>query len=138
MLCFECESDKELHNHHVVPRSLGGTKTIVLCGECHGKVHGLTAMSTSTLTLRAMKKKREKNEACGGEPPYGFEISHDGKTLKRSEYEQNVIKLSQDLRSMGISLRKIVIELQKLSITSRRGTPLGLTQISRIVKLPQL
>ena len=36
--CFECGNLAE-ENHHVVPKSLGGTKTIPLCTLCHGKVH---------------------------------------------------------------------------------------------------
>jgi predicted transcriptional regulator len=39
-ICFECGADENLHNHHVVPYVSGGTKTIPLCGDCHGKVHG--------------------------------------------------------------------------------------------------
>ena len=39
-ICFECGSDMNIHNHHVVAEVLGGTKTIPLCGDCHGKVHG--------------------------------------------------------------------------------------------------
>jgi len=37
--CFECGATDGLQQHHVVPRSRGGTKTIPLCGECHGKAH---------------------------------------------------------------------------------------------------
>jgi 5-methylcytosine-specific restriction endonuclease McrA len=37
--CFECGAPAA-HQHHVVPRSLGGTKTVPLCEGCHGKVHG--------------------------------------------------------------------------------------------------
>lgn len=39
-ICFECGSDVNIHNHHVVAKSLGGIKTIPLCGDCHGLVHG--------------------------------------------------------------------------------------------------
>lgn len=38
--CFECGSTKNIHYHHIVPATLGGTKTIPLCVICHGKVHG--------------------------------------------------------------------------------------------------
>ena len=38
--CFECDSTENIHEHHVVPKTLGGIKTIPLCGSCHGKVHG--------------------------------------------------------------------------------------------------
>lgn len=37
--CFEC-GVMTLGIHHVVPVSLGGTKVIPLCEECHNKVHG--------------------------------------------------------------------------------------------------
>ena len=39
-ICFECGTDVHLHNHHVIPQVRGGTKTIPLCSDCHGKVHG--------------------------------------------------------------------------------------------------
>lgn len=39
MKCFECESDKEIQQHHVIPKSLGGIKTIPLCLSCHNIVH---------------------------------------------------------------------------------------------------
>ena len=40
MKCFECEATEDLQEHHVVPRSRGGTKTITLCYSCHMKAHG--------------------------------------------------------------------------------------------------
>lgn len=36
--CFECASVAD-HDHHVVPRSRGGTQTVLLCASCHGLVH---------------------------------------------------------------------------------------------------
>ena len=36
--CFECGNAAHC-KHHVVPESLGGTKTVPLCLVCHGKVH---------------------------------------------------------------------------------------------------
>lgn len=32
--CFNCGSTAELHDHHVVPRSLGGVATVPLCHDC--------------------------------------------------------------------------------------------------------
>ncbi len=37
--CFECGKIKNLVNHHVVPRSEGGTATLLLCPGCHDKAH---------------------------------------------------------------------------------------------------
>lgn len=41
-VCFECSHSVagEVQLHHVVPRSLGGSRVIPLCSICHGKVHG--------------------------------------------------------------------------------------------------
>lgn len=36
--CFECECPATI-NHHVVPQTKGGTKTVPLCNECHSLVH---------------------------------------------------------------------------------------------------
>lgn len=38
--CFEC-GEIATEDHHVIPRVMGGTKTIPLCTQCHMKVHGL-------------------------------------------------------------------------------------------------
>lgn len=37
-LCFECGLPATF-NHHVVPKSLGGKKTVPLCKKCHSIVH---------------------------------------------------------------------------------------------------
>jgi hypothetical protein len=37
--CFECMAETK-GTHHVIPVSLGGTKVIPLCEECHSRVHG--------------------------------------------------------------------------------------------------
>lgn len=39
-ICFECGGTEHIHQHHVIPKSLGGTKTIPLCNMCHGRAHG--------------------------------------------------------------------------------------------------
>ena len=46
--CFECNKPAEC-DHHVVPRVKGGTKTVPLCLECHGKVHGIDAVRFKAL-----------------------------------------------------------------------------------------
>ena len=37
MKCFECECPAK-YNYYIVPRALGGTKTVPLCGVCYDKV----------------------------------------------------------------------------------------------------
>jgi hypothetical protein len=38
--CFECGCAAIL-KHHVVPKSVGGKKTVPLCGLCHEKIHDI-------------------------------------------------------------------------------------------------
>ena len=52
MNCFECESEDDIHMHHVVPKSLGGTKMVPLCNSCHAKVHNEKLVKTTSLTKK--------------------------------------------------------------------------------------
>lgn len=52
--CFECGNPAD-HNHHVVPRIFGGTKTVPLCVLCHGLVHE-RSLSTSELIKEGQAK----------------------------------------------------------------------------------
>lgn len=56
--CFECEAPAT-EQHHVIPESFGGTKTIPLCGKCHCLVHGLGGRrdQVKELTTRGLNKK---------------------------------------------------------------------------------
>lgn len=72
MVCFECGKEKD-HDHHVVPQSLGGTKTIPLCFQCHDKVHGSKTVRTSMLSelvKAGIKKRKAKGLRFGPIPKY--------------------------------------------------------------------
>jgi hypothetical protein len=57
--CMECDRPAH-HEHHVIPASRGGTRTIPLCVECHGQVHDVEGWRTDTLKmLRAGKAGRD-------------------------------------------------------------------------------
>ncbi len=71
MKCFECGSEAE-HQHHVVPKSMGGTKTIPLCSSCHAKVHDRKSMSTGGLTKAALAHKKSKGEVYTAVTPFGY------------------------------------------------------------------
>jgi len=59
MICFEC-GDKADYEHYVIPKILGGTKTIPICGKCHNKIHNNNSadINTSRLTKLALKKEK--------------------------------------------------------------------------------
>ena len=103
-MCFECEA-KANHAHHVVPKVLGGTKTVSLCAICHAKIHGDHLLKTSELTKAGMKKAKDAGFHVCGRAPFGYEIVN-GKLLK-SETQQKIVKEMVQMKSAGISLSVI-------------------------------
>ena len=65
IVCFECGCDGEIHNHHVVPKILGGTKTVPLCPTCHGKVHGVDFLNHKKLTKEGLANAKKKGVKLG-------------------------------------------------------------------------
>ena len=120
--CFECEKTEdqiEIHDHHVVPKSRGGTKTIPLCYMCHAIVHNKKAVSIKELTKAALKERKEKGFRIGT-VPWGYNVGKDKKLITNPE-EQRVISIVKDLRSNEKSWRYIAESLNQQGITNRAG-----------------
>jgi len=60
--CFEC-GNPATENHHVIPKSLGGTKTVPLCSLCHMKVHGLDKTRRAENHIENTKRGLDKCRA---------------------------------------------------------------------------
>ena len=60
-VCFECGAPAE-HNHHVVPKVLGGNKTVPLCTKCHGLVHDRNFTRLKELQKKGIAKGGGWNE----------------------------------------------------------------------------
>lgn len=136
MKCFECGSADNLHQHHVVPRSRGGTKTVDLCYHCHAKAHGKKGnFDVSTLTKEALAAKKAQGEYTGGDPPFGFTVAADGVTLEEDDAEQAVIAAVLKYREEGLSLRKISKRLETRGFQTRRGGKFWPTSINRIIHM---
>lgn len=63
--CFECGETGDMHEHHVIPRSLGGRSTVTLCEGCHGKIHGLDFRDHGVLTRQALTNARRRGVRLG-------------------------------------------------------------------------
>lgn len=107
-VCFECGSGGEIHQHHVVPKSLGGTATIPLCVKCHKLVHSTGNLSLSALIKEAYRRQNQR------------------------EYEAEM--LAQDLRRKGLGFRKISSELASKGYLNRHGEPFGTFEIDQMVE----
>lgn len=64
-ICFECSAGGDIHQHHVVPRVLGGTKTVPLCERCHGLVHGRGMVGHTRLVRKGLEKARTRGSRLG-------------------------------------------------------------------------
>lgn len=58
--CFEC-GNEAAEDHHVIPKVMGGTKTVPLCTSCHMKVHGLDGTKRADNHKENIKRGIDKN-----------------------------------------------------------------------------
>jgi hypothetical protein len=105
--CFECGRPAS-EWHHVVPRSEGGTKTVPLCGECHGKAHGGAGggvRTRSELTRNGLAAARARGVRLGRPP------SLPDETRQRIRRE----------RDAGASLAAIAARLNDEDVATAQG-----------------
>lgn len=105
MRCWECEIEGvPLHNHHPVPRSRGGTKTIPLCEPCHSKAHHRKKnMNTSKLTKEGLARARARGVKLGG--PKIKTIGIIGREVSRrraNQFARDMIPLVEECKANGI------------------------------------
>ena len=62
--CWECGRRAEIE-HHVIPKVLGGKRTVWLCTHCEGKIHSRDATGLSLLIRAGQKKARERGVRLG-------------------------------------------------------------------------
>ncbi len=130
LTCFECGAPAD-HQHHVVPRSKGGTKTVPLCAACHGKVHG-HALGGRKLTKDALEAKKARGERTGS-VPYGYRMAADGVHLEAVPEVQALIAVVRRFHGAGLSLRAISHELATRGFLSRTKKPFLAQQIRRML-----
>lgn len=108
--CCACRSKKNIHHHHLVPKSLGGTddeKNILsLCNICHSKIHRRgKEFAVSALISKALQEKKGQGFVVGG-LPFGYKIGKSGKRVQCSE-QYPILKKILAYRDMGHGARKI-------------------------------
>lgn len=135
--CVACGIAHNLHQHHLVPKSLGGVddehNCITLCGSCHAKVHSIKSeWNNSSLTKKAMDAKKERGE-CIGSIPYGYQLDNDGIHVVPNLPEIGVISKAKELRAQGMSLRKVASELYLQGFNARNGRKLQAAQVVRML-----
>lgn len=89
-------------------------------------------------TSEAMAHKRTNHERTSLHAPYGYQIEPDGKTLVADESEQALLDAIREARQRGLSQRAVVADLERQGFTTRKGTPLILRQVQRIMVQAQI
>jgi len=96
-ICFECGLTSDIHYHHIIPQSMGGNKTIPLCGDCHSKVHDRKFTSFSTLVKRGLEQRKKDGFTLGR--PSGTR-ENKTKILNKKEYHYAITLLKKDKHSI--------------------------------------
>ena len=133
--CFECNNPAQAQ-HHVVPKVLGGTKTVLLCDDCQSKVH-----DTDMLKLASLIRKQRKDAGppkagrgyWGGWRPYGFDVVDN--ILVDNEEEQKIIKDMLEWKNKGMTIQSIKDTLNKNAIlTVQNRAPWHYMSVRRIIE----
>ena len=144
--CFECETTEDLQEHHVVPRSRGGTKTITLCYQCHMKAHGRNGkgLSHSKLTKEGLKKAKARGETLGHLPTLEAHREKGIQTnIQRGQrvakiYGEMIIETKEFLERKNegnkVSLKKVAECLNEQGKTTPRGKQWNQPQLSMMLK----
>lgn len=102
--CFECGKPTQ-EMHHPIPQSMGGTKVIPLCVECHDKVHdglGRRRDQHAVLTSQGLAKRR---------PFHYFSIWY----LHIKNEDMSIADLAEGLEVTEASIKKSIKALEKYS-----------------------
>jgi DNA invertase Pin-like site-specific DNA recombinase len=119
--CFECDQPAT-YQHHVVPESLGGTKTVPLCGHCHPKAHGEKGYwKTGELIKTQLQKRKEQGKWVGGQIPYGKVLDKD--RLVDCPEEIATIELMVKWRLEGQTYLAIAAQLTEMGAPTKLKTP---------------
>ena len=104
--CFECDQPAD-HDHHVIPRSLGGTRTVPLCHGCHGKVHGLDFTDHGLLITAGLQRVKVEGRVLG-RPCVGADIEAKVVALKFEGWGMQAI--AKELGIGNGSVQRIIRE----------------------------
>tara|TARA_E500000318_G_C3413320_1_gene154463 strand:+ start:123 stop:560 length:438 start_codon:yes stop_codon:yes gene_type:complete len=131
--CFECETTEDLHEHHVVPKSRGGTKTVTLCYQCHMKAHGRTGkgLNHKKLTREGLARAKARGVKLGTHN----EVVRMGRETQSKATNDRLFPLITEARKQGlVSLQKVAAFLNDKGVKTPKGKIFTKTNLSPIMK----
>jgi DNA invertase Pin-like site-specific DNA recombinase len=88
----------------------------------------------SERTKTALAHKKAKGQRCG-QIPFGFSVAEDGVTLVSNSAEQEAIALVRQLRADGLSIRKIVDEMNSRGVRTKEGGRWHIATVQRVLRV---
>jgi len=123
--CFECGATEDLQEHHVVPKSRGGTKTVTLCYSCHMKAHGRDSkgMKHNRLCKEGINKaiKKHGKSYWGNQRGIGLDKARETRMNKAQAHAERVGILALEMLDSGHSYQLIADRYNQLEIPTMRG-----------------
>ena len=115
--CFECGKEAT-EDHHVIPKSKGGTKTVPLCGECHNKVHDggwKRRDNHRELTIEGMKRSKAKGVVMGNTKNLGSaqKLGQAANSNKADEFALSMKPLLDKYREQKLTYKEIADKLNE-------------------------
>ena len=129
--CAACGAKKNLHHHHLVPRSKGGgngeKNLVTLCstreGGCHAKIHGVSTLGGigsdhSELIKAGLERARKAGNGLSF-VPYGFD--RVAGQLVQNGMEQKVLSMIREMLKDGYSLNGVARWLNSQGVKAKNG-----------------
>lgn len=108
-ICFECDAPAT-EDHHVIPKVLGGCRTVPLCGKCHALIHGFDTSKRTLhgeLTSAGLQRVRDLGREAGRPSVVGT----------NPELATRIVRM----RARGWGYQKIADKLNKEGVPTIRG-----------------
>lgn len=133
--CFECGNAGE-ERHHVVPKSLGGTKTVLLCSPCHGKIHGMKdRMNHRELTRQGLMRAKARGVVLGATALANLKRKTEERQANAKAYAESFRFTMEYLRGLKMPFRTMAEYFNEGNMTSPMGKKFrGKSQVHRIFK----
>jgi len=133
--------DGEIHNHHVVPKIKGGTKTVPLCLSCHGKVHDVNFLNHRELTIKGLSEAKKRGVRLGTPQNLTYEHKLKGvKVIRRNKEENENWNLAKEFireimsNKFTYTLTEVTKELNDNGYKTRGGKMFHPTTVKRLMK----
>jgi len=138
MVCFDCGNAGDMHQHHVIPKSVGGNETIPLCMECHGKVHERSFTNHRELTIKGLAAAKARGVKLGNVSNLTNRDTTKATAAKRDKSMANNVKMQVIMADIEAehgsqSLRGMAALLNNAGYTTSQGKYWQATSVRRVL-----